>query len=69
MFAGDFCGGGGRAESAFVVMRHRGIRRTIGICLFLTCVAGCAGLEQKKDDLKTKGVEFHDAKVMKIFRF
>ena len=50
-------------------MQHRGIKRTIGICLLATCVAGCAGLEQKKDDLKTKGVEFHGGKVIKIFRF
>lgn len=50
-------------------MRYRGVVWAISICLLATCASGCESLERKKDDLKTKGVEFKGGKVVKVYKF
>lgn len=50
-------------------MRYRGMARAIGICLLAICASGCESLEQKKDNLKAKGIEFHGAKVVRVYKF
>ena len=50
-------------------MRYLTVARTFGILLLATGLAGCAGIEKKKDDLKAKGIEFEGAKAMKVYRF
>ena len=50
-------------------MRYRGIGRTLGILIVAAGLAGCSSVEQKKADLKTKGIEIEGGKAMKVFRF
>jgi hypothetical protein len=57
-------------------MRNLAIR-TIGIGLSLLAVAGCADVftglnhrgEQFKESMEQRGVEFHNGKAMKVYRF
>ena len=50
-------------------MRVFGIAWTIGIALLAAAAAGCAGLEQRKSELKAKGIEVEGGKVVKVYRF
>ena len=41
----------------------------ISVCLLAAGMAGCASIEQKKEALKAKGIEFEGMKAVKVYRF